>query len=165
MRRRIAKTSGMWRLMIPLVFVATLSGCVVGTYDVRAPGPPPVIFDSPPYVVHIPSTYVYLVPGLEVDVFFYGGYWYRHYDRYWFRASFYNGPWAPVRRVPRRVHRLPRGSHRHIRPGAEHIPYGQLKKHWKRWEKERHWDKKKRKRHDDERRHERYERHERHDYD
>lgn len=40
--------------------------------------PPPVYpFSAPPEVVVIPGTYVYFVPGINVDILFYHGHWYR----------------------------------------------------------------------------------------
>jgi hypothetical protein len=102
---------------------------------------PPLVISSPPEVVVIPGTYAYFVPGVEVDIFFYHGYWYRPYSGYWFRASAYNGPWGriAVSRVPRVLVNVP-PDFRHIPPGHQRIPYGQLKKNWRTWERDRYWD-------------------------
>jgi hypothetical protein len=103
---------------------------------------PPYVVAEPPHVVVIPGTYVYYIPGIDVDIIFYHGYWYRPYQEYWYRAKFYNGPWAylPPQRVPRPLLDLP-PDYRHMPPGHQRIPYGQLKKSWKTWEKEKYWDK------------------------
>ena len=42
------------------------------------------------------------------------------------------GP-GPLLRIPPRWRDIP--------PGHDRIPYGQLKKNWRQWEKERRWDK------------------------
>lgn len=100
--------------------------------------PPRVIVEEPPELVVIPHTMLYFAPGLSVDLFFSNGWWWtRDHDR-WFRSREYRGPWGfvPGPRVP--------GEFRGLRPdfrgyyGRErHIPYGQLKKHWREREIER----------------------------
>jgi len=102
---------------------------------------PPLAFPAPPEVVVIPGTYVYFVPGIEADVFFYHGYWYRPYRDYWFRARAYNGPWVGMvsSRVPRVLVSLP-PDFRHVPPGYRHVPYGELRGHWRAWERDRYWD-------------------------
>ncbi|MEJ2696971.1 MAG: hypothetical protein P8013_10020 [Candidatus Sulfobium sp.] len=103
--------------------------------------PPHVVFSAPPSVVVIPGTYAYFIPGIKADIFFYDGYWYRPYRSYWYRAHRYDGPWVYIepRRVPGPVLHVPH-DFRHLRPGYERIPYGHLKKNWKKWQRERHWD-------------------------
>ena len=106
-------------------------------------GPPPVyVIPAPPEVVVIPRTYVYYVPNIEVDIIFYQGYWYRPHKEYWYRSMDYNGPWVYIVRekIPVVILNLPL-DYRHIPPGHRDIPYGQLKKEWKNWEKEKYWDK------------------------
>jgi hypothetical protein len=103
---------------------------------------PPLVFPGPPPLVVIPgSTYVYYLPEVGEDIFFYHGYWYRPYRGYWYRGAGYNGPWhgVAVERVPRAVVGIPPGFRRG--PVAyEHVPYGDVRNHWRTWERERHWD-------------------------
>lgn len=108
---------------------------------VPIPPPPPFVFPAPPSVFLIPNTYVYFVPDIEPDIFFYRGYWYRPYKGHWYRATFYNGPWVYIvpSRVPVVLINLP-PHFRTVPPGHKHIPYGQLKKNWRYWERERYWD-------------------------
>jgi hypothetical protein len=89
----------------------------------------------------IPGTYVYCVPDVPVEIFFYQGYWYRPYGNYWYRAAFYNGPWVTIRpsRVPYTLVNVYPG-YRGINPYYRPIPYVQLKKNWRHWERERYWD-------------------------
>ena len=105
------------------------------------PLPPPLVIPGPPPMIPIPRTSVYFPPTIEVDILFFGGYWYRPHRDHWFRARSYNGPWVFVepRRVPRAVISLP-PDYRQIPPGYRHIPYGQFKKYRGRWERERYWD-------------------------
>lgn len=105
--------------------------------------PPPYAFAGPPDVVPIPGTYAYLVPGIDADIFFYQGYWYRLFGGRWFVAGAYNGPWlfAPVRRVPRVLLTLPPNWRRlALAPGYRPIPHRELLRNWGRWERERHWE-------------------------
>jgi hypothetical protein len=106
---------------------------------------PMFAFSSPPVLVVVPQTYVYAVPDVSVDIFFFRGYWYRPHNGYWYRSAVYNGPWDHMGsgKVPAELLRLP--DHRNIPPGHQRIPYGQVKKNWKDWEKVKHWDKSERK--------------------
>lgn len=101
---------------------------------------PTLVVAEPPEVLLIPGTYVYFAPGIDVDVLFYHGNWYRSNKGRWYRAQGYNGPWVFISKVPGPVANVPPGF-RHVPPGQEKIPYGQLKKNWKTWEDEKHWDK------------------------
>lgn len=105
------------------------------------PAPPPLVISAPPPVVVIPGTYVYAAPTVGADILFYNGYWYRPYDRYWYRARHYRGPWAHVApaAVPGVLFNVSHYDYRHA-PRERHIPYGQFKKHWRQWGKEKHWD-------------------------
>lgn len=104
------------------------------------PLPPPLVIPVPPPLIPIPRTNVYFPPAIDVDILFFGGYWYRPYRDHWFRAHSYNGPWIYVepQRVPRAVIGVPPG-YRQVPPGHQHIPYGQFKKNWQRWDKDRYW--------------------------
>ncbi|MDA8168696.1 MAG: hypothetical protein M0Z59_03230 [Nitrospiraceae bacterium] len=120
-----------------------------GQTYVRVSPPPPYVFSAPPVVVLIPGTYyVYFVPGIEADIFFYHGYWYRPYRGWWFRAHFYNGPWAHIRRPPGVFAGLP-PDFRHLPPpGHLRIPYWQLRRDWRTWERDRYWDRHEREEHE-----------------
>jgi hypothetical protein len=104
--------------------------------------PPPYVIPAPPSVVVIPKTYVYMVPDIGFDIFFYHGSWYRPFDGRWYKSRSYNGPWTYLAspRVPRPLLTLP-PHYRNVPPGHQRVPYGQAKKNWSRWERERHWDK------------------------
>jgi hypothetical protein len=103
---------------------------------------PAIRFAAPPSVVVIPGTYVYMVPDIDVDFLFFQGYWWRPHEGHWYRSKDYKGKWSYVApsRIPPGLRDLP-GDYRN-RVTAEHkrIPQGQVKKNWKKWEKEKYWD-------------------------
>jgi hypothetical protein len=111
--------------------------------------PPEYVVPTHPTVVVIPGTYVYFTPGLEVDILFHHGYWWRPYEGRWYRSRSYNGPWGYIRSegVPNAIRTLP-PDYRRVPPDHERIPHDQLKKNWGRWEKERHWDRREDRRED-----------------
>ena len=100
-------------------------------------GPPPIVVAEPPQVVMIPHSQVHFVPDPNIDVFFYGGYWWSPRGEQWYRARAYNGPWGVIdlQRVPRSVVYMPRDYR--TRYGHEHqVPYGQWKKERSRYDRE-----------------------------
>ena len=111
--------------------------------------PPPIVFVSPPEVVVIPETYVYAVPGLDVDIFFYGGWWWRPWEGRWYRSRHYDTGWAYYQSVPSFYTRIPsrwRDDYRDRRWGGhpwnhQRIPHQQLQRNWSSWEKSNHWEK------------------------
>ena len=113
---------------------------------------PPLVIPAPPGLVVIPGSYVYYPPGVEADIFFHHGYWYRPHRGRWFRAAEYNGPWLGIAigRVPRAVIGVPPGFRRG--PVAyERVPYRDVRTHWKTWERDRHWDRDRHERREDRR--------------
>ncbi|QWV95513.1 hypothetical protein KP004_10200 [Geomonas oryzisoli] len=90
---------------------------------------PPVVIGAPSAMVMVPGTRVYFAPGFDVDIFFYGGYWWSPRGDRWYRAGDYDGPWRMVSRssVPRAVYRVPK-EYRAMYGKERHIPYGQWKK-------------------------------------
>lgn len=158
----------MRRKLFPMV-VAALALCGA----VLAPGPAPAqvdirvtlplpplpplprfVFPAPPPLFLVPETTVYAVPDVEVDVVFYHGYWYRPHGERWYRANHYNGPWYRIskEKTPRSVRGLPPGFRRVPGDHRRH-EYNDVRKNWKRWEKERDGDKRGRGHGDDDRRH------------
>ncbi|MBI5675083.1 MAG: hypothetical protein HZC48_04510 [Nitrospirae bacterium] len=99
-------------------------------------------FSAPPEVVVIPGTYVYIVPDIDVDILFYQGYWWRPYEGRWYRSRDYRGQWRYVKpwRIPRGLKALPHDYRYRLSPGYERVPYGNVQKNWKKWEREKYWD-------------------------
>ncbi|HMK43026.1 MAG TPA: hypothetical protein VK445_02705 [Dissulfurispiraceae bacterium] len=104
--------------------------------NVNIGAPPPVIVSGPPSVFLIPNTPVYFAPDAREQLFFYSGFWYALHDGYWFSSTYYNGPWSyvPSPRVPAVFLHLP-PRYYVPPPGHQRIPYGQLKKHWREWDR------------------------------
>lgn len=134
-------------LALVLVFpVPTMAGVDVG---VSISLPPPIVFASPPEVVVIPETYVYVVPDVNMDIFFYNGWWWRPWEGRWYRSRYYNSGWVYYQRVPSFYTRIPsrwRDDYRDHRWGGrpwnyQRIPHQQLQRNWSSWEKSKHWEK------------------------
>jgi hypothetical protein len=111
--------------------------------------PPPIVFASPPQLIVLPETYVYVVPGVEAEIFFYGGWWWRPWNGRWYRSRNYNSGWAYYKRVPSFYSGVPSGwrnDYRDHRWGGREwnyrpIPQRQVQQNWSSWEKNRHWEK------------------------
>jgi hypothetical protein len=115
----------------------------IGDGDIRIrtgiEAPPQVEFAGPPELVPIPGRYVYFVPDINFDLFFYQRHWFRPYKKHWFRSDNYAGSWEHVRQAPSPLIDLPQ-DYRTIPPGYYRIPYGELRNNWERWEREKYWD-------------------------
>lgn len=122
-----------------LLFGFSSKGVAGVSISIGFPLPPPFVFPAPPSVVVIPGTYVYFCPDVQADIFFYGGNWYRPYEGRWYWATAYNGPWVYVASPPAVFLSLPR-DYRIITRGYAHIPYGELNRNWRAWERGRYWE-------------------------
>jgi len=84
-------------LCLLLIFSATVLALDIniGDGDIRIrtgiEAPPPVEFAQPPELVPIPGRYVYFVPDIDLDLFFYQRHWFRPYKKHWFRSDNYAG--------------------------------------------------------------------------
>ena len=116
---------------------------------INIPLPPLIVFASPPEVVVIPETYVYVVPDSDVDIFFYDGWWWRPWEGRWYRSRHYDSGWGYYQRVPSFYGRVPSGwrnDYRERRWGGhpwnhQRIPHQQLQRNWSTWKKSNHWEK------------------------
>jgi hypothetical protein len=113
------------------------------------PLPPPIVFPAPPEVVVIPETYVYVAPDIDVDLFFWNGWWWRLWEGRWYRSHYYNRGWAYYDNVPSFYFDIDPGWRRHYRDhiwyghrwNYERIPYKRLEQNWKSWQNNRRWEK------------------------
>ena len=111
--------------------------------------PPMIVFASPPEVIVIPETYVYVVPDSREDIYFYNGWWWRPWEGRWYRSRYYDSGWVYYQRVPSWYARVPRGwrnDYRDHRWGGQpwnyqRIPHQELKQNWNGWQKDNHWEK------------------------
>ena len=96
---------------------------------------PGLVISAPPALVMVPGTYVYFAPDLNVDVFFYQGYWYRPYGGYWYISADYRGPWGylAIERMPSVLLNLS-PSYRRVPPGYGRMPQGTVMRNWRTWE-------------------------------
>jgi len=110
--------------------------------------PPIIAFSGSPEVVVIPNTYVYAVPDVGVDIFFYNGYWWRPWEGRWYRSRHYNSGWSHYRRTPNFYSHVPSGWRNNYRDrrwngqqwNHQRIPQQQLQQNWRTWEKNKHWE-------------------------
>ncbi len=111
--------------------------------------PPPIAFTVPPEVVILPDTdYVYAVPDLDLDLFFWNGWWWRFWEGRWYRSSYYDWGWEYYAYVPIffydidpdwRIYYRDRHWYGHVWH-YERIPYERLRQNWHRWYNDRYWD-------------------------
>ena len=115
------------------------------------PPPPPIIFPAPPAVIVIPDTDdVYVAPDIDVDLFFWNGWWWRPWEGRWYRSRYHDRGWAYYDAVPKFYFDVDpgwRGDYRdhHWRGhqwNYERIPDKRLKQNWKGWHDNRYWEKK-----------------------
>jgi hypothetical protein len=136
-------------LFLTLVIIAPVSAMAEVSVNVNIPLPPPIIFPAPPEMVVIPETYVYAVPDVQEEIFFYNGWWWRLWEGRWYRSRYYDGDWVYFNRVPYFYSSIPpswRDDYRHHRWRGQHwehqrIPYSELQSNWRGWKKDRRWEK------------------------
>ncbi len=58
--------------------------------------PPPIILVGPPRYAVVPRTEIWIMLGVEADVFYVGGVHYYSYNGVWYRAESYKGPWRAI---------------------------------------------------------------------
>jgi hypothetical protein len=111
--------------------------------------PPPIVFEAPPNVIAMPDTNdVYAVPDIDVDMFFWNGWWWRPWEGGWYRSHYYNRGWAYYNNVPRFYYDVDPGWRQHYREhnwyghpwNYERIPNRQLQRNWGNWRSNRYWE-------------------------
>ncbi|OPY13517.1 MAG: hypothetical protein A4E69_01614 [Syntrophus sp. PtaB.Bin138] len=138
-------------LLLAVLTVLPLSakaGVDVGVH-IGIPLPPPIVFSVPPVTIVIPETYIYAVPDVPHDLFFYGGFWWRPWEGRWYRSPRYDKGWAYYQGAPAFYRHVPpawRDDYRNRRwkghPWNRHrVPASQLPQNWRGWERDKHWEK------------------------
>lgn len=135
--------AGVWLCLLPLRSEAQV--------DVRIgiQLPPPLVFSAPPQVVVLPGTYVYVVPDIEEDVFFFDGWWWRPWQGHWYRSRSYERGWSHYEHAPSFYREVPqdwRHAYRERQWGGrgwnyEPVPHDRVEKNWNAWKRERYWEK------------------------
>ena len=135
--------------MVIVVPMPTMAGIDVNI-GIGIPLPPPVVFAAPPEVIVLPDTNnVYAVPSIDVDIFFWNGWWWRPWEGRWYRSRYYDRGWVYYNYVPRFYYDVDPGWRRHYRDHTWYghrwhykpIPYVHLQKNWKSWHNNRYWEK------------------------
>lgn len=128
MKAKVYKAFGLVALFGALLIPCGMKEASAGVNVNINLGPPPIVVARPPEVVMIPGLPIYFVPNLDIDVFFYNGYWWSPRGGYWYRSRAYNGPWRGIDRryVPAPLFRVPR-DYQGIYKRERRIPYGQWK--------------------------------------
>lgn len=112
--------------------------------------PPLVVFASAPDVMIMPDTTgVYVVPGIDEDIFFWNGWWWRPWDGRWYRSMYYNRSWSYYGSVPSFYYDVDPGWRVSYRDRNWYghqwnhttISNRQLQQNWKRWDRNRYWEK------------------------
>jgi len=132
-----------------LSHVPTMAADVNVNIGVNIPLPPAIVFSAPPQLVVIPETYVYADPDVDVDIFFYGGWWWRPWEGRWYRSRNYDSGWGHYKHAPPFYSHVPshwRDDYRgHKWKGHKwdhkRIPHDQVQRNWNKWEKDKHWEK------------------------
>ena len=112
------------------------------------PPPPPILFPAPPEVIVIPDTYVYAVPDIDVDIFFWGGWWWRPWEGRWYRSRYYDRDWVYYRYIPYFYYDIDPGWRRYYgdhnwhghRWDYQRIPYQHLQQNWRSWHSNQYWE-------------------------
>jgi len=136
------KRSIVFLVSLFLVVGMSLGAAAEVNININVPPPPPLEFPAPPDVVVVPSeaSDVYLVPG-TAGLYFFGGFWYRFNEGYWYRAAHYRGPWVSIYEtlVPRPVLVIPPDYILSVPPGYHRIRYGEFHNHWRDWGRNHYW--------------------------
>ena len=88
-------------MLFALVIVVPIPTMAAVNINVNISLPPPIVFEAPPEVVVIPDTDdVYVDPDIDVDLFFWNGWWWRLWEGRWYRSQYYNQGWVYYDNVP-----------------------------------------------------------------
>jgi hypothetical protein len=126
--------------------IPSMAGVEVG---VQISLPPLITFAAPPEVIVLPDTNdVYVAPDINVDLFFWNGWWWRPWEGRWYRSHYYDRGWVYYSHVPSFYFDLDpgwRGYYSHHdwyghRWNYERIPTKRLQQNWKSWHKDQHWE-------------------------
>ena len=102
-----------------------------------------------PDVIPLPETdNVYVVPDLDIDVFFWNGWWWRPWQGGWYRSRYYSRGWSHYGGIPTFYYDVDPGWRVYYRDlnwygnpwHYERIDYRHLHQNWKQWHDDRHWE-------------------------
>jgi hypothetical protein len=135
---------------ILLALVSFFPGMTMAAVDINIGiSLPSIVFEAPPDVIVLPDTNdVYVVPDIDVDLFFWNGWWWRPWEGGWYRSRYYNRGWAYYNNVPSFYFDVDPGWRRYYREhnwyghrwNYQRIPNRRLQQNWKNWHDNRHWE-------------------------
>ena len=111
--------------------------------------PPLIAFSAPPELIVLPDANdVYVVPDVDVDLFFWNGWWWRLWEGRWYRSHYYNRGWGYYTAVPSFYFDVDPGWREYYRDhdwyghrwDYERIPTQRLQQNWRSWQNNRHWE-------------------------
>ena len=136
-----------------LVFLSFFPGMTMAEVNINVgvgfPLPPPIVFAAPPTAIALPGTYVYVVPDVHEDIFFYDGWWWRPWQGRWYRSNHYDRGWGYYDSVPKFYFNVDRGWREFYREhnwhgqrwSYERIPQQRLHQNWQTWKNDQRWEK------------------------
>ncbi len=135
-------------MLLALVIVVPIPTMAAVDIRISFPLPPPIVFAAPPELIVIPETYVYVAPDIDVDFFFWNGWWWRFWEGRWYRSRYYNRGWGYYNNVPSFYFDVDPGWRGYYRDrnwyghrwNYERIPNQRLQQNWSSWEKNRYWE-------------------------
>jgi hypothetical protein len=138
-------------LLLALVIIVPIPTMARVDINVNIGLPPPIVFAAPPDVIVMPDTNdVYVVPDIDVDMFFWNGWWWRLWEGRWYRSHYYNRGWGYYNNVPSFYFDVDPGWRGYYRDhnwyghrwNYERIPYQRFQRNWKGWKNDRYWERK-----------------------
>lgn len=119
-------------------------------FNIGTPLPPAITFTSPPELIVLPETHVYVAPDLDDDIFFHNGWWWRQWEGRWYRSREYKSGWSYHNSVPSFYREIPPGWRNDYRKhhwkghrwDHQRIPHQEVQRNWRGWKKNKHWEKK-----------------------
>ena len=135
-------------MLLALVIVVPIPTMAGVDIHVSIPLPPPIVFAAPPELIVIPETYAYVAPDIDVDLFFWNGWWWRLWEGRWYRSHYYNRGWGYYNNVPSFYFDVDPGWRGYYRDhnwyghrwDYERIPNRRLQQNWKSWQNDRRWE-------------------------
>ncbi len=135
-------------ILLTLAIVVPIPTMAAVNINIDIPLPPPIVFAAPPEVIVMPDTNVYVDPDIDVDLFFWNGWWWRFWEGRWYRSHYYDRAWVYYNTVPSFYFDIDPGWRGYYREhdwhghrwNYERIPYRRLEQNWKSWRDNRHWE-------------------------
>jgi hypothetical protein len=135
-------------MLLALVSVFPIMAMAAVNINIGIPLPPPIIFAAPPEVIVLPdSDDVYVAPDIDVDIYFWHGWWWRFWEGRWYYSLYYDRAWRYYDDVPSFYFDVDPGWRDYYRRhdwyghpwNYERIPYRRLQQNWKSWYRDQYW--------------------------